>query len=104
MPRYAFSCNRHGEFDVYQGMDDSHVANCSCGAKAVRVFYPVPTTGPMPHKDPRPGKTRAELFDNLSREGLYSKNWREADEPNNKQWTDAGFKEKLVVGWTPALG
>ena len=104
MPIYAFECTEHGEFEVFQRMNDSHTAKCACGKKATRVFYPIPAHGDLPNKDPRPGKTRAELFDNLAKEGLYSKEWREQDEPTNKQWTDAGVKEKLVVGWTPALG
>lgn len=103
MPIYVFECEDHGEFEVFQRMNDSHTAKCTCGKKATRIFYPAPVIGPMPGKDPRPGKTRAELFDNLAKEGLYSKEWREQDEPTNKAWTDAGVKEKLVLGWTPAL-
>jgi len=104
MPVYAFHCEKHGEFDVFQRMNDTHEAKCSCGMDARRVFYPTVVVGPLSSKDPRPGKTRAELFDNLAKEGLYDKEWREKDEWNNKQWTDAGVKEKLVVGWTSALG
>ena len=104
MPIYAFKCEKHGEFEVFQGMNDSHTAKCGCGKKATRVFYPIPAIGDLPNKDPRPGKTRAELFDNLAKEGLYNKEWREMDESTNKNWTDAGFKEKISVGWTPTLG
>jgi len=103
MPIYAFHCKEHGEFDVFQRMNDDHVAKCACGKNARRVFYPISVVGPLPSKDPRPGKTRGELFDNLAKEGLYSKDWREQDESTNKAWTDAGVKEKLVVGWTSAL-
>ena len=104
MPIYAFECTEHGEFEVFQRMNDSHTAKCTCGKKATRVFYPVRAIGDLPNKDPRPGKTRGELFDNLAKEGLYNKEWREDDEPINKQWHDAGVKEKLALGWTPALG
>ena len=103
MPMYGFSCEKHGEFEVFQRMNDTHTARCECGKKARRVFYPTPSYGDLPNRDLRPGKTRAELFDNLSKEGLYDKEWREKDEFNNKQWTDAGFKEKPSLGWTSAL-
>jgi len=103
MPLYDYECSEHGVFEVFQRMNDEHAATCVCGKTATRVFCSVPVHGDLPNKDQRPGKTRAELFDNLAKEGLYSKEWREKDEPNNKQWTDAGFKEKLVMGWTPAL-
>jgi putative FmdB family regulatory protein len=98
MPIYPYRCEKHGEFDVYQRVDEPHVAKCQCGSDASRVFYPLALHGDLPSKDFRPGKTRAELFDNLAKEGMANKEWREADEPTNKRFTDAGVKEKPFFG------
>lgn len=103
MPIYSFSCRQHGVFDVWQGINEVHKAKCSCGLTAARVFTPLALHGDLPSKDFRIGKTRAELFDNLAKEGLANKEWREADEPTNKRWTDAGVKEKPFVGWTKSI-
>jgi len=104
MPIYGYSCREHGEFEIFQNINDIHEAHCSCGLKANRVFYPIPAHGDLPSTDKRIGKTRGELFDNLASEGLYYKDWRKDDEPEVKRFTDAGIKEKPMVGWTPSLG
>jgi len=104
MPIYTYNCKKHGDFDVWQNINDEHTAKCSCGKESKRVFTPLPLHGDLPSKDKRIGKTRAELFDNLASEGMYDKGWRERDEPINKQWTDAGVHEKPRVGWTASLG
>lgn len=104
MPIYAFECPIHGEFELWQKMQEPHVkAKCPCGKMGGRIFYPIPAYGNLPNKDPRPGKTRAELFDNLAKEGFMKKEWRADDEPINRSWTDAGVKEKLVLGWRKSL-
>jgi putative FmdB family regulatory protein len=104
MPTYGFNCQKHGEFEVWQRITAKHIAPCpKCGREGKQILYPLPLHGDLPSKDPRPGKTRAELFDNLSKEGMANKDWRAADEDTNKRFTDAGIKEKLVVGWTSAL-
>ena len=104
MPIYIFTCKKHGQFDVWQGIHDDHGAKCWCGLNAKRVFTPLALHGDLPSKDKRIGKTRGELFDNLAKEGMYDKGWRERDEHSNKEWTDAGVKEKPFFGWTPELG
>lgn len=77
MPVYAFTCKAHGEFDVWQGIHESHIARCSvCRKNARRVFYPTAIQGNLTKKDRRMGKTRNELFDNLATEGFANKNWR----------------------------
>ena len=104
MPIYAFECGKHGRFDAWQSIHEDHSsARCTCGAKGTRVFTPLAFVGDLPSKDPRPGKTRAELFDNLAKEGLYNKEWRAQDEDTNRNWHDAGVKEKVKVGWTKSL-
>ena len=105
MPIYGYKCKEHGVIDVWQKMNDEHIAKCSyCGKKMDRVFYPIPAHGDLPTKDTRPGKTRGELLDNMAKEGFYNKDWREVDEVGKKQYTDAGWREKPMVGWTPELG
>jgi putative FmdB family regulatory protein len=104
MPIYEFRCERHGIFNVWQKIHEPHAAKCRCGIEGQRVFTPLPLHGDLPSKDQRIGKTRGELFDNLAKEGMYDKGWRERDEHSNKAWTDAGVKEKPFFGWTPSLG
>lgn len=105
MPFYGFKCAIHGEFEIFQSIHAVHIANCpQCKRVSERVFYPLALHGDLPSKDPRPGKTRGELLDNMAKEGFYNKEWREQDESEVKQWTDAGVKEKPFFGWTPALG
>jgi putative FmdB family regulatory protein len=102
---YGYKCKKHGKFDVWQKINDKHIAECSyCGKRAERVFTPLSLHGDLPSKDKRIGKTRGELFDNLASEGMYDKNWREPNEVSEKKFTDAGFHEKPMVGWTPSLG
>ena len=37
--RYEYVCDRHGPFEVWQGMNESHVARCPrCQQEARRVF------------------------------------------------------------------
>jgi putative FmdB family regulatory protein len=105
MPIYGYCCEKHGSFDVWQNMNDEHTAVCSyCGKKADRVFYPIPAHGDLPTKPVTLGKTRGELLDNMATEGFYSKGWRATDEVGKKQYTDKGWREKPMVGWTPELG
>jgi putative FmdB family regulatory protein len=105
MPIYSFKCKKHGEFDVWQKINDEHIAKCSyCGKKADRVFYPLPLHGDLPSKPCNIGKTRNELFDNLAGDGFAAKDWRQSDEYTTKESRDNGFIEKPMVGWTPALG
>jgi len=98
MPIYAYTCKKHGEFDVWQKINDEHQADCpQCGRAGDRVFYPLALHGDLPSKDKRMGKTRAELFDNLAKEGLGNKEWRQSDEYTTKEARDFGIKEKPMV-------
>jgi len=105
MAIYAFRCPKHGEFEVWQKMNDEHIGVCpKCKKLAERVFYPLPLHGDLPSKDKRMGKTRAELFDNLAKEGQAAKDWRVSDEYLDKENRDNGYIEKPMVGWSSSLG
>ena len=103
MPAYTFSCEKHGPFSVCLRMNEEHKANCpECGKEGMRIFHPPALHGDLPSKDRRMGKTRAELLDNVAKEGFGSKEWRVADQDANKRWRDAGVKEVEQVGWEPS--
>jgi putative FmdB family regulatory protein len=105
MPIYQYKCKEHGLFDEWQNINAEHTCKChQCDKKADRVFTPLPLHGDLPSKPCNIGKTRAEVFDNLAGDGLAAKDWRQSDEYSNKEWRDAGIKEKPMVGWTPELG
>lgn len=91
MPTYEYECEDHGRFQVVQGMNDEHKASCPiCQRNAHLNIYPAILMGDLPSKDKRMGKTRAELFDNMAKEGLGNKEWRVSDEPEMKRQRDMG--------------
>jgi putative FmdB family regulatory protein len=105
MPIYGFNCDKHGEFENWQGIKEEHIAICpKCKNVCKQILFPLPLHGDLPSKPVCLGKTRAELFDNMAKEGMGNKEWRAGDEPTNKRFTDAGIKEKPFFGWTPELG
>lgn len=75
---YSFKCEQHGMFEVYQKMNDEHIAYCpTCRKKAVRIYLPLGLGGDLPTKKFSLGKTREELFCNLGKEGLEERDmWK----------------------------
>jgi len=58
MPFYAYKCPDHAEFEVWQGMNDEHLAQCpECGGDTVQMLYPSALHN-LPNSDQRMGKTR----------------------------------------------
>ena len=78
MPYYSFQCPEHGNFDVFQHMNETHRAQCpKCAKDAVRLFSSFALGGNLDSKDKRMGKTREELFQNLGKEGFADKDmWK----------------------------
>lgn len=77
MPIYTFCCDEHGDQDVFQNMNDKHVAFCNiCNKKMKRIYYP---SHIKCGNNVSMGKTRMELFDNLASEGFAHNDWREND-------------------------
>ena len=90
MPFYDFECKKHGVFEVFQRMNDEHVASCPiCQNKGSRIFHPSMLSGDLPNKDFRMGKTREELFQNLGKEGMA--------DPDMWKY-DADNREKSIYG------
>jgi putative FmdB family regulatory protein len=77
MPFYTYKCSEHGQFDVFQRMNDEHAAQCpKCGRNTVQILYPSALHN-LPSSDQRMGKTREELFQNLGKEGLADRDmWK----------------------------
>ena len=79
MPLYGYRCKEHGEFEVWQGMNDEHTAQCpECGKDAVQLLYPSALHN-LPSSDQRMGKTREELFQNLGKEGFADRDMWKGD-------------------------
>ena len=97
MPTYEYECEDHGSFELTQGMKDEHKASCPiCQGKGHLLLHPAVLMGDLPSKDKRMGKTRAELFDNMAKEGLGNKEWRVSDEPEMKRQRDAGLMPQQI--------
>ena len=76
MPLYQYHCNRHGNYDIFQGMNDEHNAICPvCSKQMRRIFLPAF----VKCGNSQIGHTREELFDNLAQEGQADKDWRNID-------------------------
>ena len=77
MPIYGFKCVEHGEFELFQRMNEEHKAKCpECSTDAAQMLYPSALHG-LPGQDQRMGKTREELFQNLGKEGFANKDmWK----------------------------
>lgn len=89
MPLYSYQCSEHGQFDVFQRMNDEHTAQCpECGKDTVQILHPSALHG-LPSSDQRMGKTREELFQNLGKEGFADKDMWKGD----KQ-----FREEHPIG------
>jgi putative FmdB family regulatory protein len=73
MPLYVFSCDEHGEFEVFQDMNEEHNANCGvCGKAANRVYC----SPQLKCQDSNYGYTQEEIADNLAKDGKMEKDWR----------------------------
>jgi len=82
MPEYGYSCKKHGEFAIWQSMNECHTANCpKCGKPAVRIFYAASLHGDLPYKNSTHhfGKTRDEMFKNFETEGIAPKDMQKYD-------------------------
>ena len=58
-----------------------------------RIFYPITFKGDLPCGKPKLGHTRAELFDNLQKEGFAHKDWRKTDETTKESLV--GTQDKM---------
>ena len=85
MPLYTYKCSKHGEFDVWQSINDEHVAKCpKCGRNGIQMLYPSALHG-LPSSDQHMGKTREELFQNLGKEGMADRDMWKYDKDQREE-------------------
>ena len=86
MPLYIYECPKHGLFEEIKSIDDGEVALCpQCHKIARKILSAIRTVS----KKTKMGQTRAELFQNLGKEG-----WADTD-----MWKgDKAFMEESFHG------
>ena len=76
MPLYTYRCSEHGEFEEIRSIADGATMLCpQCHKIATRILYPVRTV----NRRTKMGQTRAELFQNLGKEGWADKDMWKGD-------------------------